>query len=544
MAANLPPIAYASLFYAKMLSRLDTYVGEVQEDDGGAVTVERTQDPEALAAYDDIQDLGGGRSTLQEKYGRLEFIAGESYLVGTVQKDLQTWAWEVLSTSEWRPGAKNSGEYRRYRQPGSSHEVLKEAPADATRIEAGQVRSYRLWNSDPEYSSEPSSPMRAVIDICETLLLMYQQMHGVTLSRLAGPGLLMITDDITLEGESDDPADPPDDPDSDPILKRLVAAATASIRNPRSASAALPIILRGGDGSKVEHIDFASNRATMAKEERTELIELLALGLDMPPEILLGLEQSNHWTAWQISEQVWESHGRPVAERWCDAMSEVILRPRLIAAGKTPEEARRFRVAYDASAIVSHPSRTRDAFGAHDRLVISDEALRGVIGFDDTDAPSDAEWEKRIALWKPPRLQSTTGGSPGAPDASQASAVEGAVLAAVARSREAAGAKLRVRANRVPELAARINGVPNHDLPRLLGPLGATLIGSNRARLEELVTGSTRPLAQVLEQLGVSEAVREHLCSKVETHVASTLFADEEQALPADVRGLIDAAVA
>jgi hypothetical protein len=39
---------------------------------------------------------------------------------------------------------------------------------------------------------------------------------------------------------------------------------------------------------------------------RREAVERLAIGLDMPPEVLLGLGDSNHWSAWQVDEQTWK----------------------------------------------------------------------------------------------------------------------------------------------------------------------------------------------------------------------------------------------
>lgn len=549
---TLGPIQYAAQFYAKMLSRLETFVGEVDNDG----KVDQTKNAAALAAFADVQDPGGGRSRMQEKYGHLMFLAGEAYLVGTLEADLVTWVWEVLSTSEWRPGEKGGRKYRRYRQPGSiaeEHDEAPETPTPENPLAAGQVRSYRLWRADPEYSDEPWSPMRAVIEDCETLQMMYHQLHGVTMSRLSSCGILAIPNSLTIAGEPNDENKPDDDPESDGILKRIVAAAQAAIRNHRSAAAALPIILRGEkeDIDAIKHIDFASTRKAMLLEERDELVKRLAIGLDMPPEILLGLEQSNHWTAWAISEQVWESHGRPISEAFCDEMSEVILRPRLIAAGMSLDEALRYRVAFDASSIVSHPNQTRDWFGAHDRLVVSNKSLLEKIGGDPTkDAPDQAEYDQRVALWTRPKLGSTTGGSPGAPTGAgmdtRAHAIEGAVLVAIARAREAAGSKLRVKAQRMPDLAERIRSVPNHRLAAELTGVGAAALGhqGRPLRVEDLVTGTTRPLGAALEQLGVPEHVIVHLCAHVETHVAQTLFSTEPAGLPLDVHELIRTAAA
>src|SRR2546423_14365029 len=58
----------------------------------------------------------------------------------------------------------------------------------------------------------------------------------------------------------------------------------------------------------------------------------------------------------------------------------------------------KYVIGYDAAAVVAHPDAGKDAKDLHDRIVISDQALRERTNFIDEDAPTDEEWHRRAAL--------------------------------------------------------------------------------------------------------------------------------------------------
>jgi hypothetical protein len=166
--------------------------------------------------------------------------------------------------------------------------------------------------------------------------------------------------------------------------------------------------------------------------------------------------------------------------------------------------------------------------------VVSDAALLEVLGFPPEWAPDEAEYDRRKDLWIRPRLQQTAGGAPGAPPTGSAAAetgaltperVRGAVELAVERAREQAGNRLLTRARKIPALARQLEGVPTREIPGRIGSLGVATLGNGTPLMSiELVAGSTASLAATLDGWGVSSAVRDHLCSRVETHAAETLW--------------------
>src|SRR4029079_18723902 len=96
----------------------------------------------------------------------------------------------------------------------------------------------------------------------------------------------------------------------------------------------------------------------------------LAAGLDMPAEMLLGVGDVNHWGSWQIDEQAWKAHVRPVAERLCLDVT----RSRIWPVVKRGTEQTEWQVIPDPSQVIGRPDTGPKAIELHDRGAISDNA--------------------------------------------------------------------------------------------------------------------------------------------------------------------------
>lgn len=527
----LGPIKYASGFYAKIMRNVRFYVAEV--DTNGDVK-ELTSGPfyDALAI---LSDPGGGRSALQSRYGAQRFIAGESYLVATRQENTE-WRWEMLSNREIR--VTNEGKYQRIRTRGATPVELTEAPVDATTASPGEVRIYRLWRNHPEFSDEPDSPMQGVLDDCRELALAGRRVRSQLRSHLLNR-ILAVPSELVFAGQDDDEDE--GDSQSSPFMRHLERLLTLVIDQEDSVQSVAPAIVHGdADDLKPD----AFRLITLTEDDfatlgpvRKEAIERIAVGLDMPPEILLGLGKSNHWNAFEVDDQVWESHGRPVVEDFADELADIFIGPLLAAMDNPPQ----IIVAADVSEIVNHPNRGRDAKDAHDRLAISDAKLRDVLGFDEGDAPDQAEYDRRVALWRKPsransdRIQG---------QASLDERVRGAVELAVRRSMEVAGSRVRSAAQRVPDLAAAIAGAPDAAaIPRLLGRATVAALGNGTPMMDvDLTRGTTQGLRAQLGEWGVKAHVVDHLCTHVETHAAHVLFDEGPRDFPEALRILVEEA--
>jgi hypothetical protein len=173
-------------------------------------------------------------------------------------------------------------------------------------------------------------------------------------------------------------------------MSEWIEIAATAIQNPGTASAVVPIPLVGPADAlaAVKHVDFTLKIDEKIIEKRDSAIKRLATKLDMPAEVLLGMGDVNHWSAWQLEEGALKTHIAPVAELICDALTRGYLQPRLEASGEDPAQ---WVVWYDMSELALRPDRSGNAKDAYDRLEISGAALRRELGFDEDDAPEDDE---------------------------------------------------------------------------------------------------------------------------------------------------------
>lgn len=572
----LGEIKYAAQFYARMLSPLRLYAAEIDENK----QVVESENPVAIEALDRIQDPGGGRTGLLGAYGRLMFLTGETYLFVSTDPETGLEQWEMLSTDELRI---QSGVMIRYKAPSLSAEEYREPDLDDDQegawvpVDDRTAVAYRLWQRHPRYSMLADATMQGVLELCEELLLLTQAVRARARSRLAGSGLLLIDERI-----SPPPLEPVADEDmlQDPFIAALVNAMTLPIVNEGAASAVVPLTLRVpvAEGGKVadliHHLQIVDPTQLYPETGlRYECIKRIAIGLDMPPEILLGLEEANHWTAWQVDESTWKSHGAPKAVQLCDDLTASYFRPYLRDVVGLPDWDR-YLIAFDATDIINHPDRAADAKDLYDRVVIGKEALRKAAGFDEEDAPTEEERAERIGIltrdsslaWfgipsvraglepdageitSPDGTSSADGTTPpgsgetgseaekGPPPAKDAPAKDDALIGssmkvarlmgaadlAVLRVREAAGSRLRSLAKKDPEALALIDGIKNGDVA---ATLGRERVKALRAPSEkELVSAARDLLFDAIRTWGIDPKVAEVVAGNVERHAARTLY--------------------
>lgn len=550
-------VKYASQFYARAISMLELYVAAVDPDTG---ELERVDDDEVQGYVDRIQDPGGGRANLLGSYGRLLFLAGECYLLVTLDEDGEE-VWEMLSTDELR--AMGDGTFTRYRAPSLGATEIRTGDADMWHPLDGEAVAYRIWKRHPRYSALADSPMQGILDICEELLLLTRAVASRAMSRIPA-GVLIIPDEVTLPALD---AVGEEDPDEDPFLDDLEAHFEAPLQDRGSASAAVPFFMRvGGEhADKIRMLEL-HDPAKFYPETglRQECITRMALGLDLPPEVLLGTADANHWTSWQIDEQTWKGHLQPVAQTLVDDLTSAYLRPAMRADGYANWGD--YVIAFDASAVINHPDRSKDAKDLHAVLALSDEALREAAGFDETDAIQDvAEMNRRlgvmlrdssVALFGIPSVRTaiepaageivsakpgsgpvttpaeSAGTGPPAqpaqqdrqlPVAASGERLSGAIAASVERCRELAGSRLVSKAQGNEDALELIRDVPKPLVCATLGEVRArTLCPGMSARA--LVAGGTSALSSTLLSWDVDHAVAARACQVVEQHAAATLW--------------------
>lgn len=314
--------------------------------------------------------------------------------------------WRMLSVSE--VVLTGSGEVQLKLGSGPD-EILSCRPEDIFLI--------RVWRSHPRRWWEADSPTRSSLPVMRQLVGLTMRTGAEIDSRLAGAGILVMPTSAARALKV--AMGLPEDSEEDPFTEALIEAMITPIRDRSSASAVVPLVATIPDEAAelVRHLTFASPLDEHAAERVEEALRRIALGLDAPPETLLGTSSMNHWGAWLVQDDVVSTHLEPPLALICDALTTQYLWPVLLEQGMNPAQVREHVIWYDVSHLVVRPTASADALTLHDRGVISDAAVRSATGFDDADAPM-GEGEKSLPIEvvmaldlvaKSPTLMSTPG---------------------------------------------------------------------------------------------------------------------------------------
>lgn len=415
----VPEIKYATWFLGNAMSKLRLYVATADPEDENAEPIpvddERSPISQAVAqqAIFELRRLAGGGGgvnslgeILRESNMNLE-IAAEGWLIGRGQRldedgrEISPERWEVHSISEVEAKRVKLADGR------DAHMVVKENPEDrkGDPLDPDLDTAIRFWQRHPRWGALPDCSMRGVLDECETLLVLSRQARAESRSRLPA-GILVTPAEFDYGSADNTAADDNEEALGDPFLNALVLALTAPIEDESSPAGLAPLLARvpsaPGDNLKDRffHIDLARTTDEALDARIKTRIDRIARGLNLPVEVVMGHQQTTFANAEQVDRDTFEDHLEPRAILLCDIFTGEFLRQQLreafsSAEGIVPDavedEIRRVFVWYDASRLVAAPDLVAGANEAHTKQVISDAAYRRVRGFDEADAPDEAD---------------------------------------------------------------------------------------------------------------------------------------------------------
>jgi hypothetical protein len=256
-------------------------------------------------------------------------------------------------------------------------------PADALVI--------RIWRPHPVEKGCATSPSRAALPILSEIERLTMHVAAQVDSRLVSAGIVFLPNEMTFAVIDEDGNTITGS--SDLFVQTLQDVASRAIANRDSASALVPIVI-SADGESLDkpnHMKFWSDLDAQAIELRTEAIRRLALSMDMPPEILTGQGDTNHWSAWSIDESAIKSHTEPLLARIADDLAIGYLRGMLTDDGMDPEEARAYGIGVDTTEMRLRPNRSQEALELWDRGVLNAQTLVEETGFKAENIQDDAE---------------------------------------------------------------------------------------------------------------------------------------------------------
>lgn len=374
-------LRFAAQWMSNALSRCRLYVGIPDEDGASDPDPVLSDEPDTgnADAKIPLQELfNGAHGEMLARMAIHLLVPGESFIIGLDHDNERRWI--VASGEEFV----KKGRSVRVTLPDSGEQVDVDVEK-STVIRIWRPHARQAWNAD--------SAVRAVLPVLQELLNLSAHITATVESRLAGAGILWIPQGTTLPKAMNQPDVPLHE---DPSMATLIDAMVTPIGNRDSASAVVPILARipdateGTKPAKPEFMSFATPLDAKVQELREAAIRRLATGLDMPPEILLGLAgTTSHWTAWQLEESAIKLHIEPLLALICSGLTEKYLRPALIAMGVP--DAEKYVVWFDASELALRPNRAPEAQALHELLLVAGTAARREAGFSDDDAPDDEE---------------------------------------------------------------------------------------------------------------------------------------------------------
>lgn len=408
-------IKYAFNLVASVVSRIRIFAAAVDDPSQAPVSVgeSRTVDPALAAAAERalgrLNSAYGGQPGLLRDAALNLSVTGECYLVQLPAKlgSGTPESWDIRSVDEILVDGKGQFSVigRREQLPGQGYGGGNSINSPSPITRSSFVG--RIWRSHPRFSDEADSSLRGLLDMCAELLLLNRTFRATARSRL-NAGALYLPDGLSVAAQGD-PNYPFDDEDGigpaftaeeaeDEFEEQLIDAMTTPIRDEESASAVVPLIIRGPAelGDAIKQFKFERSFDPQLAERSDRVLERILQGLDVPKDIVTGLASVKYSNALQIDESLYKAHIEPLMLLIVDALTVVYLRPYLIANGYPESEVDRITVWYDPSAVSTRNDRAADANEGFDRKAISFDTWRRAHGFSDQDAPTPNELALRM----------------------------------------------------------------------------------------------------------------------------------------------------
>lgn len=338
------------------------------------------QETKNLKVLEVANNLLGGEESKSECIRAMAInleVAGEVWVIGRPNTVTDADEWMVVSNVELR---RNKG----FIYLGVGDEKIQ--------LVEGQDLLIRIWTPHPRWMLLPESPSRAVYPILIMLEKLEQYIFTQLNSRLASGGVWVLPDNIDW---------PEDDSEAsgtaDTFTKRFLELAEANIKNPGTAGGMAPMIIEAPpelfDKIKPPLI-WDTQLSEQAITLRKEALNNLAVGMDTPPEVMVGTSGSNHWGAWHVDESTIKSVIEPLMNRMLDGLNKAYFYPILKTMGLDPKK---FTLTYDTSPLNVRPQRLQDTLNLNKEGIASDAAVLRAGDYKETDGPDQAEKDMKFA---------------------------------------------------------------------------------------------------------------------------------------------------
>ena len=413
-------VKYAFNLVASVVSRIRLYAAAIENPNEAPSPIQDVEkvDPRLAAAaqraLDRLDSAYGGQAGLLKDAALNLQVTGECYLVQVPERvgSGLPESWDVRSVDELQVDQR--GNYiitpRRDFSAGGAATQMSTGNSDNIRLPKDAYVG-RIWRAHPRYTQESDSSLRGLLDLCAELLLLNRTFRATARSRL-NAGALYLPDGLSVAAGPD--PDYPYDEDgeyneqynpeeaADDFEDQLIDAMTTPIKDEDSASAVVPLIIRGPAelGDKIKQFKFERSFDPALAERSDRVLERIMQGLDVPKDVVTGLANVKYSNALQIDEALYKAHIEPLMLLIADALTVMYLRPYLVSNGYSEEEVKKICIWYDPSQVATRNDRATDADSGFDKMAVSYDTWRRAHGFSEADAPSSNELALRLVVEK------------------------------------------------------------------------------------------------------------------------------------------------
>jgi len=358
---------------------------------------------------------------IMEGFGLHIPLVGKCFLVGQTNP-LFGEEWSVKSADEVKPTGKKTFDQMLTLMRRAGRSRSQAATRDTFEVQVAEGKWSPLENAlvseikhdHPRYGWKSISASKSAIPILREISLYDRHIIATLVSRLAMNGIILFPSEMTF------PVKEQFKQAADPFIAEFIDHASKSIKNPGSASAALPFPLRVSSQfiDKIKHLPFASQLDPRIIAARKEAISRLATTINVSRERILGMGSVNHWGQWEIKDDEVNMHIVPPVELVVAGLTKTYLRPLLLADNQPllSPDGNPIISWYDTGELTQQPDLSQNARAAYDDANLSREAYVRYLGFEPSDMPDDAELAKIILLkqalgaqFNPAHLEHLTG---------------------------------------------------------------------------------------------------------------------------------------
>lgn len=374
---TIPELRYTSNWIGNVMGRANWGVGVRNGDQ-----IDPIDSGPAQEAIDQLYGGAQGQEQMTQLLGTDLTVGGEGYLLARGDE------WHVLTTGK-------------VQQRKADNKITADWGEGSVEL-APKDLIVRIWTPHPTDAKIADAPTRSNLRTLAQIMGYDDHISAQLQSRLAGAGVWMVPSEIEFA------ADPEADPSAnqaDSLMQKLYEAMEAAKVDRSSPSAFVPIVVTmPGEmiqWAKDGHMTFWSDLDDAVIEMRDAAIRRFGIGMDVPPEVLLGNSDSNHWNAWLSEESAIKAHLEPRLAVIAHGLTTQYLRPSLKGTSLEKTAADYFVIA-DTTAIRTRPNRTSEAMELRDKGLLKGSVTLKEAGFnadDQMDATERMQWLlERVSL--------------------------------------------------------------------------------------------------------------------------------------------------